>query len=198
MKHVTIHVATRTGRHGVSAKRCVIRKSGANGSNTLIDARTRAAVASIEAELLLDPSAETVVLDKAVLAASCCGDGRIDSRVIAKAVYARRTKLGLEAEFDQTRDYVQHLLRNMPGVSPVGNSPWYLVNAACVELRNERRAPKTDKREWTNIVHTVCQSCFMQMPLAVPFCPDCQGDEYDEYVHDNKVVDTTLGVECDP
>lgn len=75
-----------------------------------LDARTQVAVNTITGDT--DGVAEKQLIDLAVLTALCdAGDGTINSYAIADVVFARRRRAGGDPNWEQTKDYVQHLLR---------------------------------------------------------------------------------------
>ena len=89
-------------------------------------------------------------------------DATLDSYAIADAVYQRRVRDGKDPVWDQTKDYVQHVLREIPKHvcrhAVDGHHYQVHVAAQCSDecrVKYAKRAAET-RRE-------VCPSCFLEL-----------------------------------
>ena len=114
-------------------------------------------------------------LQKAVMAAMIIhGDTTVDSYKIADAIFEERCNSGMDADWDQTKDYVQFLLREADyvcGHAIESGGRFYRIHEdeRCGEDCKARNA-KTTKPVYKDM--GTCPDCFTKLP-AIGIC-DCK------------------------
>lgn len=119
------------------------------------------ALASTVTTRALAPRLQTAI-QRSVSVPGCKGDW-IDSHAIAELVYAERLAEGkFDSTLNQTRDYVQHLFRELYWCCRYATERYYFVHPhkECTPECRARRIPERylDKPE----PRPVCPSCFIE------------------------------------